>query len=146
MVVTVFQTHEDAKRNHLDIGLELLPPLNETTLHLQKECLTVLWVLQKILPYLLYEKFIFFTDHTALNWLMNITGLSGCLTCWLLRLAEYGFQIKNKKGCDNTHDDSLSSILTSTTIEPKNLDDIHDLRSHFSSSIRYFLFQNSSQN
>ena len=59
----------------------------------------------------MYEEFTVYTDHNSLNWLFNITEPSGRLTRWRLRLAEFNFSIKYKKGADNHHADALSRIL-----------------------------------
>lgn len=46
----------------------------------------------------------------------------GRLTRWLLRLAEYGFQIKYKKCSENAQVYALSRLLTGSSNEPNDPD------------------------
>lgn len=55
---------------------------------------------------------------------MNIPEPSGRLTRWMLRSAEFDFQIKYKKVSDNAHGDSLCSLLIGVTTKPDDPDDI----------------------
>ena len=63
-------------------------------------------------PYLIYEKFTVHTDHAALAWLFSIEDPSGRLMRWRIRLCEYNFQIKYKKGSQNAQADALSRLKT----------------------------------
>lgn len=71
--------------------------------------------LQTLSLYLKYETFTVFTDHHALKHIINITEPSGLLTRYRLRLTEIDFKIKYKKGAENHHTDTLSSLLTGST-------------------------------
>lgn len=55
---------------------------------------------------------------------MNKTEPFGVLIRLLLRLAEYGFQIKYKKGSENAQADALFRLLSGSPIEPNDPDDI----------------------
>ena len=75
--------------------------------------------------YLMYEKFTVFTDHSTLYWLLTIDDPSGRLIRWRLRLAEYDFDVKYKKGKINTEPDALSRLnTTAETITHDDSDDI----------------------
>ncbi|CDF36773.1 unnamed protein product [Chondrus crispus] len=78
----------------------------------EKECLAVIGAVQTLRPYLYGEHFIVHTDHASLRWLMNVTDPSGRLIRWRLRLSEFDFEIKYKKGKANSQADALSRLLT----------------------------------
>ena len=59
--------------------------------------------------YLYSLKFIVETDHHSLQWLMKVTAPAR-LVRWALRLAEYDFAIKYKRGENNTNVDALSRL------------------------------------
>lgn len=55
----------------------------------------------------MYEHFMVYTYHSDIHRLMKITEPSARLTPWLLRLTEYDFQIKQKKGSENAQANAL---------------------------------------
>ena len=59
-----------------------------------------------------FERFTVYTDHAALRWLLTIAEPSGRLARWRLRLSEFEFEIKYKKGTKNTQADALSRLPT----------------------------------
>jgi len=56
-------------------------------------------------------KFEVYTDHHSLQWLMKATTPAR-LVRWALRLAEYDFTIKYKRGDENSNADALSRLPT----------------------------------
>ena len=60
----------------------------------------------------MYERFVVYTDHAALRWLLTIQEPSGRLIRWRLRLAQCDFEVLYKKGKINTQADALSSLKT----------------------------------
>ena len=70
--------------------------------------------LKTLRPYLMYENFTVFTDHAALHWLLTIDDPNGRIIRWRLRLAEYDFEVKYKKGKINTQEDAFSRLNTAT--------------------------------
>ena len=108
---TLFQDH-NGTRKPIGFWSRSLTDAEKNYSATERECFAVVWALQTLRPYLLYEEFTVFTDHNSLNWLMNITEPSGRLTRWRLRLSEFNFSIKYKKGADNHHADALSRLLT----------------------------------
>ncbi len=65
-----------------------------------KEDLAIIFAFETFRPYLYGSKFIIYTDHQSLQWLMKATTPTR-LVRWALRLAEYDFEIKYKKGEEN---------------------------------------------
>lgn len=74
----------------------------------ERECLAVLWALEKLRPYLEGVHCSVITDHYSLVWLQNQHNVTGRLARWLLRLQQFDFQIIHRKGKDNVVPDALS--------------------------------------
>ena len=53
-----------------------------------------------------------FTDHASLTWLMKIVDPSARLMRWRLRLAEFSFQIRHRKGVHHCQADALSRLAS----------------------------------
>lgn len=54
------------------------------------------------------KKFIIYTDHSALQWFLNLDNPSGRLARWSIRLSAFNFEIKHKRGKDHLIPDALS--------------------------------------
>lgn len=72
------------------------------------ECLAVKWGIWKMRDYLEGYHFIVLTDHQSLKWLDKIDNPSGRLARWAMELSQWDFEIKYRKGTENTVADALS--------------------------------------
>jgi hypothetical protein len=70
----------------------------------------MIYVLQKFRHYLLRSHFKFFTDHSALKYLVNKPVLEGRICRWFLLFQEFSFEvIINPRRC-NVGPDNLSRL------------------------------------
>ncbi|CAH8545954.1 unnamed protein product, partial [Dicrocoelium dendriticum] len=74
----------------------------------EKECLAIVWALEKWRTYLLATEFHVVTDHKPLSWLMTTRDPRGRLARWAYRLQEFTFTIEHIDGTKNVMPDMLS--------------------------------------
>ena len=76
----------------------------------EKECLAIVWAVQKLRHYLLGRRFVVQTDHQPLTWLNRVKDKNQRLLRWSLILQEYDLVFQHKKGSDNGNADGLSRM------------------------------------
>ncbi|XP_077344305.1 uncharacterized protein LOC143988526 [Lithobates pipiens] len=100
---------DDAGEEHpiLYLSRKLLPR-EVAYATIEKECLAIVWALQKLQTYLYGRHFTVITDHNPLSWLNRVAGENGKLLRWSLILQQYNFTIQHKKGSTHGNADGLS--------------------------------------
>lgn len=84
-----------------------------------------MWELTTLQPYFIFEDFIVHTDQSSLRWLINVIDPSGHLNLWRLRLSEFRFVVRYKKGILNFQADALLRLPTNGgTVLDAGKDDI----------------------
>lgn len=74
----------------------------------ERECLAVLWSIERLRPYVEGTHFTVVTDHWSLCWLNNLKDPTGRLARWAIRLQQYSFDLVHRKGKEHVVPDMLS--------------------------------------
>ncbi|XP_070571314.1 uncharacterized protein [Ptychodera flava] len=77
---------------------------------IEKECLAIVWAINKLHVYLYGREFVVQTDHQPLQWLERMKNTSSRLMRWSLLLQPYTFSIQHRSGNCNQNADALSRM------------------------------------
>lgn len=103
----LFQEEAGVKHPVAFASKKLLPrERNYSTI--EKECLAIVWAVQKFQNFLYGKPFVLETDHQPLQYLGKAQFQNGRLMRWALALQPYRFTIKAIKGSENIGADFLS--------------------------------------
>ena len=75
-----------------------------------KECLGVIWGINKFEPYLFGNHFVLETDHRPLEYLKRSKTDNGRLMRWALQLQQHSFTLRVIPGEENVGADYLSRV------------------------------------
>uniref|UniRef100_A0ABD2W254 Reverse transcriptase RNase H-like domain-containing protein n=1 Tax=Trichogramma kaykai TaxID=54128 RepID=A0ABD2W254_9HYME len=102
---------------------------------IEKELLAIVEACRNFRPYVYGRKFIIETDHKPLRWLWSLKIPNSKFIRWMIKLEEYDYEVKYRKGCknhvahglrrveinvlesDNDEDDLISMILQNSENE-----------------------------
>lgn len=101
------QEHDDGERVVCYLSRSLTKQ-EQKYITTERECLAVIWSVEKLRHYLEGVQFVVITDHHSLLWLHNLKDPQGRLARWALRLQPYSFQMIHRKGKDHIVPDMLS--------------------------------------
>lgn len=74
----------------------------------EKECLCLVWAIQKLACYVAGSRFVVETDHCPLTWLNSVSSKNGRLLRWSMALQQHNYVVRYKKGKLHTNADGLS--------------------------------------
>lgn len=74
----------------------------------EKECLAVLFGIEKFRPYIEGSRFKVLTDHHSLLWLQNLKDPTGRLARWAVRIQQFDVEFEHRKGSMHVVPDALS--------------------------------------
>lgn len=77
---------------------------------IERECLALVWAVEKFHIFLYGTEFIVQTDHQPLQYLAKAKHLNSRVLRWSLALQEYTFHIQHLKGSDNAGADFMSRL------------------------------------
>nr|GFA89351.1 reverse transcriptase domain-containing protein [Tanacetum cinerariifolium] len=102
---------------------------NYTTI--EKEMLAVVYAFEKFRSYLIMNKSIVYTDHSALKYLFAKKDAKGRLLRWILLLQEFDFKVIDTRGAENYAADHLSRLVNpyENVFDPKEINETFPLES-----------------
>ncbi|GJR18015.1 reverse transcriptase domain-containing protein [Tanacetum coccineum] len=123
--------------------------MNEAESHYittEKEMLAVVYAFEKFRSYLILNKSIVYTDHSALKYLFAKKDSKARLLRWVLLLQEFDFNVIDTKGAENLKADHLSRLENpyENVLDPKEVNEkfplktLHMVTFHGDSSTPWF--------
>ncbi|GJZ42446.1 reverse transcriptase domain-containing protein [Tanacetum coccineum] len=102
--------------------------MNEAELHYtrtKKEMLDVVYAFEKFRSYLILNKSVVYTDHSALKYLFAKKDSKARLLRWVLLLQEFDFNVIDTKGAENLAADHLSRLENpyENVLDPKEVNE-----------------------
>nr|GFA80794.1 reverse transcriptase domain-containing protein [Tanacetum cinerariifolium] len=97
----------------------------------EKEMLAVVYAFEKFRSYLIMNKSIVYTDHSALKYLFAKKDAKARLLRWILLLQEFDFKVIDTKGAENYAADHLSRLENpyENVFDPKEINENFPLES-----------------
>nr|GEZ70725.1 hypothetical protein [Tanacetum cinerariifolium] len=95
----------------------------------EKEMLAVVYAFEKFRSYLIMNKSIVHTDHSALKYLFAKKDANARLLRWVLLLQEFDFKVLDTKGAENLATDHLSRLENpyENVLDPKEINETFPL-------------------
>ncbi|GKA02035.1 reverse transcriptase domain-containing protein, partial [Tanacetum coccineum] len=96
----------------------------------EKEMLAVVYAFEKSRSYLIMNKSVVYTDHSALKYLFNKKDAKARLLRWILLLQEFDFSVIDTKGAENYAADHLSRLENpyENVFDPKEITETFPLK------------------
>nr|GFB15818.1 reverse transcriptase domain-containing protein [Tanacetum cinerariifolium] len=97
----------------------------------EKEMLAVVYAFKKFRSYLIMNKSIVYTDHSALKYLFAKKDAKARLLCWILLLQEFDFKVIDTRRAENYAADHLSRLENpyENVFDPKEINETFPLES-----------------
>nr|GEV92048.1 hypothetical protein [Tanacetum cinerariifolium] len=110
--------------------VDVIAKLTHPTTVKEKEMLAVVYAFEKFRSYLIMNKSIVHTDHSALKYLFSKKDAKVRLLRWVLLLQEFDFKVLDTKGAKNLAADHLSRLENpyENVLEPKGINETFPLK------------------
>nr|GEX98609.1 reverse transcriptase domain-containing protein [Tanacetum cinerariifolium] len=97
----------------------------------EKQMLAVVYAFKKFRSYLIMNKSIIYTDHSALKYLFAKKDAKAPLLRWILLLSEFDFKVIDTRGAENYAADHLSCLENpyENVFDPKEINETFPLES-----------------
>nr|GEY27667.1 reverse transcriptase domain-containing protein [Tanacetum cinerariifolium] len=97
----------------------------------EKKMLAVVYAFEKFRSYLIMNKSIVYTDHSALKYLFAKKDAKACLLRWILLLHEFDFKVIDTKGAENYAAGHLSRLENpyENIFDPKEINETFPIES-----------------
>ncbi|XP_075726234.1 uncharacterized protein LOC142767871 [Rhipicephalus microplus] len=105
----LLQSHEGTLHPIAYASRKLLPRESSYST-IERECLALVWGIQKFNTYLYGVPFLVQTDHQPLQYIKQAKQLNSRVLRWSLLLQEYQFRVEHIKGSENVGADYLSRV------------------------------------
>lgn len=92
----------------------------------ERECLAVIFSIEKFRPYIEGVKFTVITDHHSLLWLNNLKNPTGKLARWAIRLRQHNFELIHRKGSSHHVPDALSRMYSNDPVSEDTVPTVTD--------------------
>nr|GFA31193.1 reverse transcriptase domain-containing protein [Tanacetum cinerariifolium] len=109
---------------------DVIAKLPHPTTVKEKEMLAVVYAFKKFRSYLIMNKSIVHTDHSALKYLFAKKDATARLLLWVLLLQEFDFKVLDTKGVENLAVDHLSRLENpyENVLDPKEINETFSLK------------------
>ncbi|KYO45360.1 hypothetical protein Y1Q_0022121 [Alligator mississippiensis] len=103
----LLQEHQETRHLMVYLNWKLIP-WEQNLSSIEKECLAITWVLNKLRPYFWRQQFTVLSDHAPLPWLQTMQNTNTKLQQWAWQLQEFNFTVEHIKERQNVIADALS--------------------------------------
>nr|GFA61150.1 reverse transcriptase domain-containing protein [Tanacetum cinerariifolium] len=126
----VLGQHQENHFSPIDYASKTMTEAESNYTTTEKEMLAVVYAFEKFLSYLIMNKSIVYTDHSALKYLFAKKDSKAILLRWVLLLQEFTFKVIGTKGAENLAADHLSQleIPHQNVLEPKEINESFPLK------------------
>jgi hypothetical protein len=102
------QLDEEGKEYVITYASQSNNKVENNYLSYERECLVVVWAIIHFRPYLYGTKFILYTNHQPIKWLMTNDKFISKLACWAFIFQEYEFKVIHQPGITHQNMDTMS--------------------------------------
>nr|GEV29478.1 reverse transcriptase domain-containing protein [Tanacetum cinerariifolium] len=126
----VLGQHQDKHLRPIHYASKTMTEAESNYTTTEKEMLTVVYAFEKFWSYLIMNKSIVYTDHSALKYQFAKKDSKARLLRWVLLLQEFTFKVTDTKGAENLAADHLSQLENphQNVLDPKEINESFPLK------------------